>query len=113
MIDRNEQFLQAKSAIKILSNDQTYEHLNISDLKNMKNNDIVLGIKFAPQTSEINCETCAKCKIHVKPFKPSMMREKEILLLIHSNICDPINVESVSGTRYFLTFIDDSRYNAT
>jgi len=39
---------------------QRYGHLNVSDLKNMKNNDIVFGIKFAPQTSEINCKTCVK-----------------------------------------------------
>jgi len=26
---------------------QRYGHLNVSDLKNMKNNDIVLGMKFA------------------------------------------------------------------
>jgi len=77
----------------------------------MKNNDIVFGMKFASQISKINCETCAKCKIHVRPFKPSMTCEKKILSLIHSDICGPINVESVGGARYFLTFIDDySRY---
>jgi len=80
-------------------------YLNVSDLKNMKNNNIVLGMKFASQISETNCGTCAKCKIHVKSFKPSTTREKEILSLIHSDICGLINVESVAG--YFITFIDD------
>jgi len=64
-------------------------------------------MKFASQTSEINiskhCETCAKCKINVKPFKPFTIREKEILSLIYSDICGPINVESVGGARYFIT----------
>jgi len=73
----------------------------------MKNNDIVLGMKFASQISEINCEICAKCKIHVKIHLNHSLREKEILLLIHSEICGPINVESVSGTAYFITFTDD------
>jgi len=68
---------------------------------------IVRGMKFAPQTMEINCENCAKYKIHVQPFKPSRTCEKEILSLIHSDICSTINVESVGGARYFLTFIDD------
>jgi len=36
-----------------------------------------------------------------------MTREKEILLLIHSDICNPINVESVGETRYFIMFMDD------
>jgi len=91
---------------------QRYGHLIVSDLKSIKNNDIVLGMKFASQTNEINCETCTKCKIHckaiVKPFKPSMTHEKEILSLIYSDICGPINVESVSGARYFIG--DYSRY---
>ena len=29
------------------------------------------------------------------------------LELIHSNICGPIQVESIGGSRYFVTFIDD------
>jgi len=53
---------------------QRYGHWNVNDLKNMKNNDIVFGMKSVPQTSEINCEICAKCKIHIKPFKPSTTR---------------------------------------
>jgi len=44
---------------------QKYGHLNIIDLKSMKNNDIILGMKFASQINEINCEIYAKCKIHV------------------------------------------------
>jgi len=73
----------------------------------MKNNDIVLGMKFAPQTRQINCKICAKCKIHVKPFKPLITQEKEILSLIYSDIGGPINVESISRARYFVTFMDD------
>jgi len=42
---------------------QRYGHLNVSELKNIKNNDRVLEMKFAPQTSETNYETYAKCKI--------------------------------------------------
>jgi len=34
-------------------------------------------------------------------------REKEILSLIHADICGPINVESVGGAQYFITFIDE------
>jgi len=50
---------------------QRYGHLNINDLKDMKNKDIVVGMRFASKTSEINCEVCARCKIHVQQFKSS------------------------------------------
>jgi len=77
----------------------------------MKNNNIVIDMQFTSKASEINCETCAKCKIHAQPFKSSAMREKEVLSLTHSDICGSINVESVGGAKYFVTFIDDhSRY---
>jgi len=43
-----------------------------------------------------------------------LRREKELLSLVHSDICGPINVESAGGARYFVTFIDDySRYTVT
>jgi len=71
-------------------------------------------MRFASKASEINCEVCARCKIHVQPFKSSTTREKEPLSLVHLDICGPINVESAGGARYFVTFIDDySRYTIT
>lgn len=90
---------------------QRYGHLNINDLKTMKNKDMVLGIQFASKTNEINCEVCARCKIHVQPFKSSSNREENILGLVHSDICGPMSTESLGGAKYFVTFIDDcSRY---
>lgn len=90
---------------------QRYGHLNINDLKTMKNKDMVLGIKFASKTNEINCEVCARCKIHVQPFKSSSNREENILGLVHSDIYGPMSTESLGGAKYFVTFIDDcSRY---
>lgn len=31
-----------------------------------------------------------------------------MLSLVHSNVCGPIEVESLGGSRYFVTFIDDA-----
>lgn len=34
--------------------------------------------------------------------------------MVHSDICGPMNVESLGGSRYFVTFIEDySRYTET
>jgi len=108
--DRQKRAILTSEERDLITWHQRCGHLNVSELKNMKNNDIVLGMKFASQTSEINCETCAKYRIHVKPFKPPT-HEKEILSLIHSDIFETRNIKSVGGVRYFLTFIDDySRY---
>lgn len=107
-------FISEKDEIDLLKWHGRYGHLNIKDLKAMKNNDMVHGMKFASKTSEINCEGCAKCKIHVQPFKPSSNREKRILGLVHSDICGFMSTESIGGAKYFVTFIDDcSRYTET
>ncbi|KAG9444534.1 hypothetical protein H6P81_015874 [Aristolochia fimbriata] len=48
-----------------------------------------------------------------KPFDVKKKRKKseELLDLIHSDICGPINVPSRHGHKYFITFIDDySKY---
>ncbi|KMQ85317.1 retrovirus-related pol polyprotein from transposon tnt 1-94 [Lasius niger] len=90
---------------------QRYGHLNIADLKNLKIKEMVKGVEFTTKTNEFRCDICDKSKIHIQPFKPSKNRETEVLNLVHSDICGPMNVESLAGSKYFVTFIDDfSRY---
>lgn len=46
------------------------------------------------------------------PFKNSNSESKNIMDLVHTDVCGPMQTSTVSGFRYFLTFIDDcSRYN--
>lgn len=75
----------------------------------MKVEEMVDSMNFVTnnKSSEFICEVCAKCKIHVQPFKNSVHREREILSLIHSDICGPMSVESLGGAKYFVTFSDD------
>ena len=47
-------------------------------------------------------------KQHRQPFpKKSQSRSSQPLELIHSDVCGPMSVNSVGGSRYFVTFIDD------
>lgn len=92
---------------------QRYGHLNIKDLKKLRNN-MVCGMNLKSNANEIKCEICAKCKIHAQPHKPSTHRETKVLGLVHSDICGPMKTESLGGAKYFVTFIDDcSRYTET
>ena len=43
----------------------------------------------------------------LKPFPSSEHRSKGVLDLMHSDVCGLMSVESVSGSRYFVLFIDD------
>jgi len=53
------------------------------------------------------CEVCIKGKQSQKPFPVSNSRARDVLELIHSDVCGPMRVKSHGGSRYFLTFIDD------
>ena len=52
------------------------------------------------------CEPCLAGKACKKPFGKAV-KATQLLKLIHSDICGPMNVKARHGTSYFLTFIDD------
>ena len=57
------------------------------------------------------CEPCLMGKMTKTPFFGTMERATDLLEIIHTDVCGPINVEAHGGYRYFLTFTDDlSRY---
>ena len=61
---------------------------------------------------KIICEGCMFGKQHRLPYpKGSSSCATEVLEIVHSGVCGPMNVDSFGGSKYFVTFIDDySRY---
>lgn len=54
------------------------------------------------------CEGCIMGKQHKIPFpKASQSNSTNILELIHSNVCDLMQIASLGGVKYFTLFIDD------
>ena len=41
------------------------------------------------------------------PFSATMERVNDLLEIIHTDVCGPMNIEARGGYRYFLTFTDD------
>ena len=57
------------------------------------------------------CETCVGGKHHRTPFGSSTTKTTEALELVHSDVCGKMQVKSLGGAEYFLTFTDDkTRY---
>ena len=54
------------------------------------------------------CLGCALGKIHRSPFPSVNNKHVKKGALIHSDICGPIQVQSVGGNKYLVTFIDDA-----
>ncbi|CAH9134446.1 unnamed protein product [Cuscuta epithymum] len=54
------------------------------------------------------CEGCMVGKQHRQPFPiEKTWRAKQILELVHTDVCGPMRTPSVSKNRYFILFIDD------
>ena len=57
------------------------------------------------------CEPCLMGKMTKTPFSGSMERATDLLEIIHTDVCGPMNIKACSRYHYFLTFTDDlSRY---
>ncbi|KAK8971909.1 hypothetical protein V6N11_027676 [Hibiscus sabdariffa] len=57
------------------------------------------------------CESCLLGKMTKAPFNGKGERTSDLLGLIHSDVCGPMNTQVRGGFHYFITFTDDfSRY---
>nr|GFA54976.1 zinc finger, CCHC-type [Tanacetum cinerariifolium] len=57
------------------------------------------------------CVSCMSGKITRKPYSHQVKRAKDLLGLIHTDVCGPFKIMSRQGASYFVTFTDDfSRY---
>lgn len=55
----------------------------------------------------IPCVPCVKGKHHRQPFPKKGSRATEMLEIVHSDLCGPMETASLAGSKYFLTLIDD------
>ncbi|XP_073152810.1 uncharacterized protein [Henckelia pumila] len=84
-----------------------YGHLNFGGLRTLQQKNMVMGLPQLVPSSQV-CEDFVVSKQHRNQFpQGKSMRAKEVLEIVHSDICGPINPESNGGKRYLITFIDD------
>ncbi|KAL4582349.1 hypothetical protein LXL04_006896 [Taraxacum kok-saghyz] len=65
-------------------------------------------ISIAKDVALDPCEYCIFGKQHRVSFSSTRTKRSELLSLVHSDVCEPIEVESLGGCRYFVTFIEDA-----
>ena len=95
---------------------QRYAHLSHGKLRELHRKEMVVGLDYDPKAAEkCVCEGCIMGKHHRTPFpKHSTRVTTKPLELIHSDVCGPMSVPSIGGSRYFISFIDNfSRYTVT
>jgi transposase InsO family protein len=76
-------------------------------MKKMQQKEMVCGLPVLTEVEAV-CAGCTSGKHHREKFnKEQTWRASYPLELIHTDLCGPMQNESVGGNRYFITFIDD------
>lgn len=82
-------------------------HVNFQALTLMARAEMVYGLPMLIHT-KANCEGFLMSKQVRKTFPTHLnFIAKQVLELIHCDICGPITPETPAGNRYFLLFVDD------
>ncbi|KAJ8737027.1 hypothetical protein PYW07_000298 [Mythimna separata] len=83
-------------------------HINSTDLNKLKNG-AVEGVSFDEKCgpNKASCTICCEGKQTRLPFPQSVSKSHEVLELIHTDICGPMENVSLGKARYYLLFIDD------
>ena len=89
-----------------------YGHLSVKSLQKLARDDLVKDFDYSASKGIQYYESCLEGKQCRSPFPShSESSSKEVLDLVHSDVCGKINPKSLSGAGYFLTLTDDkTRY---
>ena len=83
-------------------------HIGVKRMKKLHTDGLLESLDYE---SLGTCKPCLMVKMTKMPFSGTMERATDLLDVIHTDVCGPMNVEARGGYRYFLTFTDDlSRY---
>nr|KYP71431.1 Retrovirus-related Pol polyprotein from transposon TNT 1-94 [Cajanus cajan] len=86
---------------------QRFGHFNTHALKLLYQKNMMRDLPCLKENTEA-CEGCLLGKQHRLSFSTGKAwRAKDLLELIHTNICGPMRTSSLHNNRYFILFIDD------
>jgi hypothetical protein len=54
----------------------------------------------------MKCKTCIENKMHNLLFKNNRTRAKDILEIVHIEMCSNFTTTGINGEKYFVSFID-------
>lgn len=103
------QLLAATATTSSLTWHRRLGHINANDLRKLKNG-VAEGVSFLDNCGSLqksSCTICCEGKQTRLPFPQSASRSQEVLELVHTDLCGPMENKSLGKARYFLIFVDD------
>lgn len=89
--DHASSLVASDTSIDLVTWHRRLGHLNFNDIRKM-NGQIVTGMNLSKTNSmSINCEVCAEGKQTRLPFKHVSKRAKNLLDLVHTDLCGPMD----------------------
>ncbi|CAI7729002.1 unnamed protein product [Closterium sp. NIES-53] len=83
-------------------------HVNFPMLQKLVKDGSLKGLEVKGVVKEIgSCPTCLETKFTKFPFNSGTGPAKAPLALVHMHVVGPMRAPSLSGSRYFLTIVDD------
>ncbi|CAI7737563.1 unnamed protein product [Closterium sp. NIES-53] len=83
-------------------------HVNFSMLQKLVKDGSLKGLVVKGAAKEVgSCPTCLETKFTKFPFSSGTGPAKAPLALVHMDVVGPTRAPSLSGSRYFLTIVDD------
>ena len=82
-------------------------HVNFDNLIKIRKNKRVRGIPSLRKPNMGLCKNYQIGKMGKTSFKRKNYHSEEVLELVHTDLCGPIGINSYSGDKYFILFVDD------
>src|SRR4051812_9617314 len=79
-------------------------HIGIKRMEKLHKDGLLKSLDFGSLDA---CEPRLMGKMTRTPFNGTMERAVDLLGIIHTDVCGPMNVTARNGFRYFVTFTDD------
>ena len=75
-------------------------HLGADAVRKLR--EMAEGLPIVQAAAQCGCNACVTGKMYRKPFTPSVGRRVQSLDLIRTDVCGPMEVPSIGGSRYFI-----------
>ena len=79
-------------------------HIGVKRMKKLHADGILESLDYESLDA---CEPCLLGKMTKTPFSETMEQATDLLEIIHTDVCGPMNIEARGRYRYFQTFTDD------
>lgn len=82
-------------------------HVNSEYINKMKNAVEGMHLDEKVDISNSSCIVCCEGKQSRLPFTHKGTRSDELLSIVHTDICGPMETTSLGGSKYYILFVDD------